>query len=68
MWTHENHAVVIYSSEFAKEKLDYLHNNPVRTGFVRKPEDYVYSSAGNYAEIGSGLEVIRLDLKWRTYF
>ena len=55
MWTHENHAVVIYSPEFAREKLDYLHNNPVRAGLVRKPEDYIYSSANNYAE-------------WKTYW
>ena len=39
LWTHENHAVVIYSPEFAREKLEYLHNNPVRAGLVRKPED-----------------------------
>ena len=64
----KNHAVVIYSPEFAKEKLEYLHNNPVRAGLVRKPEDYIYSSATNYAEMESVLEVILLDLKWETYF
>lgn len=68
MWTHENHAVVIYSPEFAREKLDYLHNNPVRAGLVRKPEDYIYSSASNYAEMENVLEVIIIDLKWKTYF
>jgi REP element-mobilizing transposase RayT len=68
MWTHENHAVVIYSPEFAREKFDYLHNNPVRAGLVRKPEDYIYSSASNYAEMENILEVIIIDLKWKTYF
>ena len=67
MWTHENHAVVIYSPEFAREKLEYLHNNPVRAGFVRKPEDYIYSSASNYAEMESIMEVLIIDLKWKTY-
>ena len=66
--TDENHAVVIYSTEFAREKLEYLHNNPVRAGLVRKPEDYIYSSAGNYAEMESVLDVILMDLKWKTYF
>jgi len=26
-----------------------MHNNPLRKGFVEKPEDWVYSSARNYA-------------------
>jgi hypothetical protein len=68
MWTHENHHIVIYSPEFAREKLDYMHNNPVRAGIVRKPEEYIYSSATNYAEMESVLDVIRMDLKWKTYF
>ena len=36
LWTHENHALVIYSPQFAMEKLEYLHNNPVRAGFVKQ--------------------------------
>jgi REP element-mobilizing transposase RayT len=29
--------------------IQYIHNNPVRIGLVRRPEDYVWSSAPNYA-------------------
>ena len=68
MWTHENHAIIIYSPEFAREKLEYLHNNQVRAGLVRKPEDYIYSSATNYAELDSIFNVLIMDLKWKTYF
>ena len=32
-----------------EEKLDYIHNNPVEVGFVCKAEDYIYSSARDYA-------------------
>src|SRR4030042_3866451 len=39
IWTHENHAVYLYGQEFIREKVDYLHNNPVRSGLVEKPED-----------------------------
>ena len=67
MWTHENHAMVIYSPSFALEKLDYLHNNPVRAGWVRKPEDYVYSSASKYAGMESILKVLLMDVEWKTY-
>jgi hypothetical protein len=31
------------------QRLLYIHNNPVVAGIVRYPEDYLFSSAGNYA-------------------
>jgi hypothetical protein len=31
------------------QKLNYIHNNPVEAGFVEKAEDYLYSSARDYA-------------------
>ncbi|HEY0656563.1 MAG TPA: hypothetical protein VGD65_25695 [Chryseosolibacter sp.] len=31
--------------------LDYIHENPVNAGIVCSPEDYLYSSAKNYAEM-----------------
>ena len=49
VWTHENHAEVIYSSKFILQKINYIHENPVRAGIVEKLEDYLYSSARNYA-------------------
>jgi hypothetical protein len=32
-----------------QQKTDYVHNNPIEEGLVYKPEDYVYSSAIDYA-------------------
>ena len=43
--THENHAEVIISDKFFNQKLNYIHENPVREGWVEKPVDYIYSSA-----------------------
>ena len=48
-WTHENHSVHVYSNKFITQKIDYIHNNPVKANLVRQPEDYIYSSACNYA-------------------
>ena len=31
------------------EKINYIHKNPVQEGLVYYPEDYVYSSARDYA-------------------
>ena len=58
IWTHENHAEIIYSNKFIEQKINYIHENPVRAGIVEKAEDYLYSSARNYADLSSVLEII----------
>jgi len=47
-WTHENHPEELFTTAFFRQKLDYIHQNPVRAGIVFRPEDYVYSSAAQY--------------------
>jgi len=37
------------SNKFQEQKLDYIHNNPVVAGIVDAPENYLYSSARDYA-------------------
>jgi REP element-mobilizing transposase RayT len=46
LWTHSNHAEELFSHPFFLQKLNYLHQNPVRAGWVEKEEDWCYSSAG----------------------
>ena len=58
VWTHENHAEIVYSNSFMDSKIKYLHENPIRAGIVEKEEDYLYSSARNYAGLEGVLEVI----------
>jgi len=36
------------SPTITKQKLDYIHFNPVEGGLVLSPEEYLYSSAKNY--------------------
>jgi putative transposase len=60
VWQHDNHAVELYTSKFMIEKLDYLHNNPVRSGMVDKAEDYIYSSARRYMDIEGMIDIICL--------
>ena len=47
-WTHENHAIELNSKSKVDSRLKYIHENPVRAGWVESPEEYVYSSAKNY--------------------
>jgi REP element-mobilizing transposase RayT len=48
-WQQNNHPIELHTNYFIDQKLDYIHNNPVEAGWVEKPEEYVYSSAKNYA-------------------
>lgn len=57
IWTHENHAIELYSNAFIDQKLNYIHENPVRAEIVRNAEEYIYSSASNYAGLDSILEI-----------
>jgi REP element-mobilizing transposase RayT len=66
VWTHESHAEEIFSNTFIEQKIDYIHNNPVRSGIVVKPEDYLYSSARNYAELDGVLNVTLVTKRWKT--
>jgi len=56
-WTHENHAVELTSNDMIDSKIKYIHENPVRAGWVEKGEDYIYSSARNYAGLYHLMEI-----------
>ncbi len=47
-WKQDNEPKIIYTPEFASQKLEYIHNNPVDAGIVEKAEEYIYSSARDY--------------------
>lgn len=59
-WQEGNEAIELLTADFAKQKLDYLHNNPVRAEIVQFPEHYIYSSAIDYAGGKGLLDVILL--------
>lgn len=49
VWQNDNHPVELDSNKVMEQRLEYLHQNPVRAGLVFEPEQYVYSSTGDYA-------------------
>ena len=53
-WQEGNDAEEIFLNDYFNQKLDYIHQNPVRAEFVNEAEDYRYSSAIDYAG-GTGL-------------
>jgi len=48
IWQGGSHPELIVSQGFFLQKLNYVHENPVRKGYVDRPEHWVYSSARNY--------------------
>ncbi len=56
-WQEGVHAELVFSEAMMSEKLDYIHANPVKRGYVNLPEHWRYSSASNYAG-QTGLMVI----------
>ena len=50
VWQQHNKPIELWSGEVIKQKIEYIHNNPVVQGFVTDPVHWKYSSARNYAE------------------
>ena len=57
-WQEDNYVEQLNSYAFYKQKLDYIHLNPVRQEIVQEPSVYLYSSARNYAGLDGLLKVI----------
>lgn len=58
LWQQHNHPVELSNPTMLKQRLEYIHNNPVEAGFVEKAEEWLHSSAGDYYGLRKG----RLDL------
>jgi REP element-mobilizing transposase RayT len=44
-WMNTNAPKKIEQGEFYRQKIEYIHNNPVRKNYVVKPEHWLWSSA-----------------------
>ena len=53
-WRADSQPVELWGNAVIAQKLNYIHQNPVEEGLVFRAEDYVYSSAIDYAG-GKGL-------------
>jgi len=51
VWQQHSHPIELNTEEKITRCLNYIHQNPVVAGIVLSPEDYLYSSASNYAEL-----------------
>lgn len=59
IWEEGSHPQMIESESVMRQKLDYIHQNPVKRGYVDRPEHWRYSSARNYLGQAGLIDVIR---------
>ncbi|MCX6830257.1 MAG: transposase [candidate division Zixibacteria bacterium] len=62
LWKPRFDDVIIISEEQMRTKLNYIHNNPIKAGLVSNPEDYKYTSAGDWLDNRPGL--LPIDKNW----
>ncbi len=55
VWEHENHPVIFDTIYMYDQRLNYIHYNPVKAGFVTEPQHWMYSSAIDYFTDKKGL-------------
>ena len=48
VWQEGSHPEAIFTEKFARQKIDYIHLNPVRAGLVKTAQEWRYSSARAY--------------------
>lgn len=52
-WKDDNHAIQLDTNKMIDDRVNYIHENPVRSEIVYVADHYIYSSALNYAgEVG----------------
>jgi putative transposase len=56
-WQEGVHAELIFSEAMMREKLEYIHANPVKRGYVELPEHWRYSSARNYMGLAGLIDI-----------
>jgi len=61
VWQEGYHPQRLLSPEMRAQKTAYIHNNPVRRGYVDLPEHWRYSSARNY--LGDTHTVLEVDIE-----
>jgi REP element-mobilizing transposase RayT len=62
LWQDDYWDTVVFSQRFLRQKLRYMHRNPVSVGLVGEPGAYPYSSYRNY--VCGDESMIEIDRDW----
>ena len=61
IWDTGSHPKELGTPTMMRQKIAYIHKNPVQRGYVDNPEEWRYSSARNYAGLPSVLPIDEFD-------
>lgn len=62
VWQDDYWDKLVFTEQFLRQKLNYIHRNPIRAGLVEDLNDYPYSSYHNYVHNDHSL--IEIDKDW----
>ncbi|PQV65130.1 putative transposase [Abditibacterium utsteinense] len=62
LWQDGKYSLPIYSPEWIREKIDYIHSNPIRKGLVDDASAYPWSSYGAYCPESLHVPPVAVDL------
>jgi putative transposase len=68
VWQHHPDSLEIFGEDTFRQKVDYIHMNPVRAGLVEHPNDYGFSSARVWSGMAISDEPLLTDhteIDWR---
>ena len=68
LWEHDSEVFQITSESTFMQKVNYIHQNPVRAGLVARAEDYPWSSARFWSKCPNEDEPLSVDIEkivWR---
>jgi len=60
-WQDGCHPIEMINNQLIEQRINYVHENPVRAMIVANPEDYLFSSARNYASLPAVIDVEVVD-------
>jgi len=69
LWDHHPQAKVLTSEDVVLQKVNYVHQNPVRAGLVKRAEDYQWSSVRCWSGTVREDEPLMMDIDkvaWRA--
>jgi putative transposase len=68
VWEHHTDSLDIFGEDTFRQKVEYIHQNPVRAGLVERAEDYRFSSARLWKGLSlddEPLSTDHLQIDWR---
>jgi len=60
-WIQNNQPKELWDNYMIDQKMEYIHQNPVKAGFVTEPHHWLWSSAGDYMGIKGPIDVVLMD-------